>query len=189
MKIIGLTGGIGSGKSSIAKVLIELGYAVYNSDLAAKKAYDSPAIVDQVMAKFGTEVFDSKQQIQFKSLAQLVFSDPTKLAALNEIIHPFVKKDFEAWVAQQKGKLVFKEAAILFESRANLFCDAVISVTADEKIRAARIQKRDAATLQEIKTRMNRQLTDNERNKLADYVINNESELVIPQLLKVLELL
>lgn len=172
-KIIGLTGGIGSGKSTVAALLKEKGIPVYIADDAAKQILNRPEVVSEVIAVFGAEVATG-ETVDRKKLAGVVFDHPDKLAQLNAIIHPAVRLDFENWVARHHDKqFVVKEAAILFESGTNSDCDAVITVVAPENIRIERVMKRDGVGREEVIKRMLRQWTDAQKVALSDYVIEN----------------
>lgn len=175
-KIIGLTGGIGSGKTTLAQYLIAKGYPVYISDLEAKKVMDFPEIVAQIAICFGPEIYNEERKLNREQLAAVVFNNPEKLKQLNTIVHPAVKKHFEQWlISHQREPIVFKEAAILFESGSYKDCDAVITVTAPLELRIARILKRDQTTREKILQRINNQLSDEERAARSQYVIQNEN--------------
>ncbi|WP_353086644.1 dephospho-CoA kinase [Flavobacterium sp.] len=175
-KIIGLTGGIGSGKTTLAQYLIAKGYPVYISDLEAKKVMDFPEIVAQIATCFGPEIYNEERKLNREKLAAVVFNNPEKLKQLNTIVHPAVKKHFEQWlITHQREPIVFKEAAILFESGSYKDCDAVITVTAPLELRIARVLKRDQTTREKILQRINNQLSDQERVARSQYVIQNEN--------------
>lgn len=174
-KIIGLTGGIGSGKSTIAKYFESQGIPVYIADNASRTVTESEQIRNQIKSQFGTGVFEGKV-LNRRKLAQLVFSDPEKLKQLNAIIHPAVKSDFVKWlVAHSNEPIVIKEAAILFESGSYKDCDAIITVIAPEELRIARVMNRDAVGREDVLQRMSSQWTDDQRVAKSDYVINNEN--------------
>jgi dephospho-CoA kinase len=172
-KIIGLTGGIGSGKTTVAKLFEEMGVPVYIADLEAKKIMDSSDIITQIRKQFGEEVF-KENNINRQKLAQVVFQNPEKLQDLNSIIHPLVKKHFEQWVKQKKDfPFIIKEAAILFESGSYKDCYKIITVTAPLSSRIERIINRDKIDLQLVKDRINNQWTDKMRISKSDFVIEN----------------
>ncbi len=174
-KIIGLTGGIGSGKSTIANHFKSHGIPVYIADDASRNVTESPEIRNQIKNQFGTDVFEGTV-LNRQKLAQLVFSNPEKLEQLNAIIHPAVKADFEVWLAQHADALIaIKEAAVLFESGSYKNCDAIITVTAPEEVRIARVMKRDGVTREEVLRRIANQWTDAQRIAKSDYVIDNEN--------------
>lgn len=173
-KIIGLTGGIGSGKTTIANHLKSLGIPVYNSDDQAKKILYLPETIDSLKSAFGNVVF-TNELFDKDKLAKLVFNNPEQLKVLNQIIHPAVKVDFENWLkANKNSPLIIKEAAILFESGSYKDCDVIISISAPQEIRFQRVIERDLLTYEEVMSRINNQWTDEMRNKNSDYVIDNQ---------------
>ena len=173
-KIIGLTGGIGSGKTTIANHLKSLGIPVYNSDDQAKKILYLPETIDSLKSAFGNVVF-TNELFDKDKLAKLVFNNPEQLKLLNQIIHPAVKVDFENWLkANKNSPLIIKEAAILFESGSYKDCDVIISISAPQEIRIKRVIERDHLTYEEVMSRINNQWTDEMRNKNSDYVIDNQ---------------
>lgn len=178
-KIIGLTGGIGSGKSTIASYLISIGIPVYISDLEARKVMELPEISALIASEFGNENFENGM-INRDRLASVVFETPEKLKQLNAIVHPAVKKHFDQWVIAHKNEsIIVKETAILFESGAYKDCDYIISVSAPLETRIQRVMNRDKTTREKILQRINNQMSDEERNAKSDYVIlNNNFELV-----------
>lgn len=186
--IVGLTGGIGSGKSTIAEVFKTLHVPVFNSDLEAKKLYQHPEIQTQIIALFG-DVFSPNGQLNKQQLATIVFNDNDKLQQLNNIIHPAVSKTFDAWLTQhQKSSFLIKEAAILIESGAYLQVDKIIVVTAPKTERVQRVMQRDNVSEQEVLQRMQHQLSEEELLKHADFrVVNDGKSLIIPQILDLVE--
>lgn len=175
-KIIGLTGGIGSGKTSVMKHIETLGYKVYYADDAGKKVMQQKEIIEKIVSLLGADVLNEDQTLNRKTIAEIVFSNPVKLKALNEIVHPAVAKDFERFTSDlQENELVIKESAILFESKANENCDLVITITAPEELRIQRVMARDNSTFEEVKKRINNQMPDAIKVEKSDYVINNLS--------------
>ena len=174
-KIIGLTGGIGSGKTTIAKHFASLGVPVYIADDEAKKLMDNPEIIEKLQTVFGNEIIEN-EKIDRKALAQIVFQNPKKLKKLNSIIHPAVKKHFTDWLSAHKNHpIIIKEAAILFESGSYKDCGAIITVTSPLEERINRVMKRDNATRETILHRINNQWTDEQRISKSDYIITNIS--------------
>ncbi|TLF44950.1 dephospho-CoA kinase [Maribacter aurantiacus] len=173
MKIIGLTGGIGSGKTTVAKMFEELGVPIYNSDLEAKKLmHTSKTIRKKLVDLFGETAYqDGKLNRSY--IAKSVFNDPKLLKRLNKIVHPVVRKHFVKWSETQNAPYVIQETALLFENDAQGLYDKVILVTAPMEVRIKRLLERDNATREEILARMNNQLEDSKKLPLADYVIEN----------------
>lgn len=186
---IGLTGGIGSGKSTVAKLLQVLGYPVYSSDERARVLMNSSSVINQqIMTQLGEYLINNQGIPDRKKLAELVFSNPQKLETLNAIVHPEVRKDFETWCANQNTKVVFKEAAIIFEHGLEKELDEVWVVFADEELRISRVMNRNALSREEVLKRINNQWPAEKLNELASQVIyNNEEVALIPQVLKACE--
>lgn len=173
MKIIGLTGGIGSGKSKILSVFSTYGIPCYESDRRAKWLMQRDAeLKSQIKSFFGDQIYENDQFNQRK-LAKLVFANKGKLEALNSLVHPRVKMDFKSFVSQQDTPYIIKEAAILFETGGEKDCDATILVTAPEKLRLQRVLNREKISSMDIKARINNQWSDSRKIPLADYIINN----------------
>ncbi|PBI94486.1 Dephospho-CoA kinase [Flavobacterium sp. ACN2] len=174
-KVIGLTGGIGSGKTTIANYFQELGVPVYIADDGAKRVMQSKNILAEVKSAFGGNIFDNDILNRAK-LAQIVFNDKEQLAKLNAIVHPAVKLDFDDWVKEHKNNdYVMYEAAILFESGRYKDCDVIITVTAPEEVRIDRVIKRDKTTREEVLSRMKMQWNDEKRISKSNFVINNNN--------------
>ena len=174
-KIIGLTGGIGSGKTTIANYLKSIGIPVYIADDEAKKVMQLPEIVTQIKLEFGENVFVN-DLINTSKLAKLVFNNPEKLKQLNKIVHPAVKKHFDNWVLQHKDfPFVIKEAAILFESGSYQYCDKIITVIAPIETRIKRVINRDKTSRENVLDRINSQWTDEQKTSKSDFVIANIS--------------
>jgi len=189
-KIIGLTGGIGSGKTVIANYIKSLGIPVYIADDEARKLMENPEIVEAIMHEFGTEVIHNGA-LNRDILAKLVFNNPVKLQSLNNIVHPRVKKHFDSWVYNHKQyPLLVKEAAILFESGSYKECTYVITVTAPLEIRIQRVIQRDKTDKESVLKRMQNQWTDQQKIAKSDYVIHNVSiEEAKKQVDKILQIL
>ena len=174
MKIIGLTGGIGSGKTTVAGFFRDFGIPVYIADEAGKRLMvTSEKIRKQIIDLFGEDAYKGDQP-ERKYIASKVFNDKDKLASLNDIIHPAVAADFQEWVRKQSSEYVIYEAAILFETGGYKKCDFSILVKAPQDLRIERLQKRDDSSREEIQQRMNNQWSDEKKSQLADFIINNE---------------
>jgi len=172
-KIIGLTGGIGSGKTTVARYMASQGIPVYIADEEAKRVMNTPEVLSLVAKTFGVSVLENGI-INRQKLAQLVFNAPEKLEQLNNIIHPKVKQDFENWVQKHHNHpFVIKEAAILFESGSYQFCDKIITVTAPENVRIQRVMQRDGITEDQVLARIQNQWKEEKKIALSDYVIQN----------------
>ena len=173
MKIVGLTGGIGSGKSAVLSVFSSLGVPCYQSDSRAKKLMQQdPELINQIKALFGDDLYEGEKLNRGK-LAEVVFADKSKLESLNAIVHPRVKEDFQLFLSQQNADYAIKEAAILFETGGAEDCDVSILVTAPEDLRIERVMKREKSKVEHIKSRMRHQWSDEKKIPMADYVINN----------------
>lgn len=172
-QIIGLTGGIGSGKTTVANYLIEKSIPVYIADDEARKITDSKKVTSKIKEIFGNEVVD-QGKVNRAALAKIVFSDKEKLSQLNAIIHPEVKKHFEKWLKSKLDyKFVVKESAILFESGSYKDCDAIILVTAPLETRINRTIKRDNTSRESVLQRIKNQISEEEKTMKSDYVIQN----------------
>ncbi len=188
-KIIGLTGGIGSGKTTVARYFEKMGIPVYNSDTRAKELTNTSIdIRTKICALLGEQSYVNNQMNR-SYIASQTFSNPTKLAALNAIIHPAVYADFEQWKNEQATDLVLKEAAILIETGGHLLCDIVVVVLVDQEIRVQRTIERDQLTRRQILERMNNQTTDDKRKEVANYIIDNNHDLnyLEQQVIKVID--
>ena len=174
-KIIGLTGGIGSGKSTIAKYFKSKGIPVYIADTEAKKIMDTDLIIGKIVDAFGMDVLEDGK-ISRAKLSSLVFNHQEKLAKLNSIIHPAVKSHFENWLKKHcESVFVIKEAAILFESGSYKDCDKIILVTAPQDIRIKRVMNRDGISKEDVEARIRNQWTDEQKIPLCDFIIQNIS--------------
>ena len=186
MKRIGLTGNIGSGKTTVASCFEILGIAVFNADKQAKLLMDKDVDLKQsLITEFGKEVFFNNE-LNRKYLSNLAFNDDLVLKRLNALVHPVVQDAFEKWSIQQSGVYVIKEAAILFESNTYQSLDAIICISCPEEIRLKRILKRDNLSEKQVRQRMSHQLAEEKKISLSDYVITNDNScLVTPQILSV----
>lgn len=177
-KIIGLTGGIGSGKTTVAQYIEDCGFPVYYSDDRAKTIVnDNEDVKNKIKELLGTDSYDENGIYNRKYVAGKVFNEEELLLQLNGIIHPAVRLDFEEWVRKQTKYLVFKETALLFELKLNLQCYKSLLVTAEDNIRLKRVMDRDSKTYREVETVMNNQMPEKDKIKLADYVIYNNTNL------------
>ncbi len=182
---VGLTGGIGSGKSVVAKVFETLGIPVYYADDAAKKLMNTNADLKAAIIKNFGEGSYTNGELNREFIASIVFNDKEKLDLLNSITHPATIRDAEEWIKRQASPYIIKEAALLFESGANKNLDYVIGVYAPLQLRIKRVIARDALTKEEIMKRISRQMDEEKKMKRCDFVItNDEQELVIPQVLE-----
>lgn len=188
MKKIGLTGGIGSGKSTIAEIFKILNVPVYNSDERAKALMnENPQLIEEIMQIFGNEIYQNGE-LNRAELGAIVFKNPELLKQLNAAVHPAVGRDFNAWCAKQNTHYVIKEAAIIFETGIEKSLDGVIAVTATEALRLKRVMQRPGMTESLVKERMNNQLPSEVLENRANWIIkNDESELVIQQVLRIHE--
>jgi dephospho-CoA kinase len=190
-KIIGLTGGIGSGKSTIANYIASKGIPVYIADEEAKKLMELPEVITSVKAIFEENVLNEFGKLDRKKIADLVFNSPTQLTQLNNIVHPLVKNHFIEWLKiHSNAPYVIKEVAILFETGGNTACDKVIVVTAPEEIRIERAMKRDNVSKETIVSRMNNQLPESEKITKSDFIIHNtdlnKTFIQVDEILKIL---
>ena len=187
MYIVGLTGGIGSGKTIVSKVFENLGIAVYNSDMEAKLLMNNDSdIINKLKMIFGFEIYDENNRLNKKKLADLIFNDKNKLKTVNSIVHPAVKKHFTNWVQIQKSPYIIKETAILFESGIFKDVDKIITVTAPLELRINRLVIRDNSVKKNILERINNQLNDDYKIKNSDAVIYNDNkQLIVPQILRI----
>jgi dephospho-CoA kinase len=189
-KVIGLTGGIGSGKTTIANYFAEMGVPVYIADDGSRRAMQSESVINQVKKTFGEALFENNVLNRAK-LAEIVFNDADQLAKLNSIVHPAVKEDFELWLSEyKKYKYVVYEAAILFESGRYKDCDVIITVTAPEEVRIQRVLIRDNTTREQVLSRMKMQWDDEKRISRSNFVINNSNlKIAREEVVKILKIL
>jgi len=184
-KMIGLTGGIGAGKSVVAKIFTTLGIPVFNADEVAKQMMQtSPAIKAQLIEQFGTGIYNASG-LDKEKLAAIVFADPFQLQLLNAIVHPVTIQAAKEWAAKQTAPYVIKEAALIFESGAADGLFKVIGVTAPLSLRTHRVMQRDGITKDQVDARMRNQISDTIKMRLCDYVVqNNNQQMLIPQVLE-----
>ena len=187
MKRIGLTGGIGSGKSFVANILEHMGFPVYYSDTQSKELTKSnPSIKRGLISLFGEEVY-SDNELNTQLVATKIFQNEKMRQKVNELIHPIVRKDFDNWAMNQKSALVFNEAAILFETGAYRNFDATILVCAPMELKIQRVMKRENCSKEDVLARMSKQWSDEEKMKLADYTILNDNQF--PLLIRLEEII
>lgn len=171
--LIGLTGGIGSGKSTVAQYIQSKGYPVYFADIEAKKVMLRDEVIEKIVTLFGKEILENGKINKIK-LANIVFGNSSSLNALNKIIHPAVAKDFESWRENHStSSLIFKEAAILFESESYKDCDKIITITAPKDIRIHRVVERDQINEEDVEKRMIHQWDEDKKISLSDYTVVN----------------
>ena len=185
---VGLTGGIGSGKSTVAQVFTTLGIPVYYADTAARELMNrDPELKEALVRQFGEQVY-REGALDRKYLASIVFNDPYQLEILNALIHPATIRDAEEWMKRQQAPYAIKEAALLFESGAAENLDYVIGVTAPLPLRIQRVMRRDNVTREEVLQRVKRQMDDAIKMKLCDFVLeNNEQDPLLAQVLELHE--
>ena len=187
--LAGITGGIGSGKTTVCRIFEIMGVPVYNADNASKQLLEyDPSIVDSVKKLLGKDTFAKDGKPDRPVIAAKVFNDPEKLKQLNAILHPAVRKDFQQWIHQHEHHpLLIKEAAILFESGSNADLDYTITVSAPKEIRIKRVMNRDHKTAEEVQLIMNKQLPQETLEEMSNFVIiNDEQTLLIPQILELI---
>ena len=190
-KIIGLTGGIGSGKSTVASYIASKGIPVYIADEEAKKIMEREDVKQKIQNLFTESILNSDNTLDRKKIAEFVFNNPEKLKELNAIVHPEVQLHFKNWLKEHKNyPFIIKEVAILFETGGNKQCDKVILITAPEELRIERAMKRDNLTKKDILARINNQLPDSKKKELSDFVVENtdlnNTSLKIDEILKIL---
>ncbi len=175
--IVGITGGIGSGKTTAAKVFEKLGVPIYIADDKARMlTAENEQILSYIRETYGDEMFDDNGALNRKALGEAVFGNKERLDALNKVIHPLVAQDFKSWVAEQSFPYVLKEAAVLFESGTYTDCNYVILVVAPRESRIERVMKRSGLSREDIENRMQHQWSDEDKMALSDFVIYNGDE-------------
>lgn len=190
MKIIGLTGGIGSGKSTVLELFKSLGVTTFIADLEAKKMMNSNSeLIQQITALFGNDAY-LNGVLNKEFIASIVFKEKDKLKALNNLVHPKVREHFESFVKNSNSSIILYEAAILFESGSNEICDYIITVTANYHDKIERVVKRDNVSKEQVEDRMQHQLNDDFKIRNAHFVIkNNELSSTEIQVNTIFELL
>ena len=179
---IGLSGGIGSGKSTVAGILAKMGYPVFYSDQEAKRLYDeNPVLQKQLVDLFGPAIYRDGQ-LNKAFFAQQLFSNAELKAQVTALVHPLVRKAFEVWAQQQVSDLVFNEAAILFETGAYKDFDATVLVTAPIETRIERVQKRDLISREAVLQRIANQWPDSKKMNLTPYIITNDGQPLLQQI-------
>jgi len=184
MKRIGITGGIGSGKTTVSRIFETLGIPVYYADSEAKQLMQKDGhMITQIKEIFGDEIYNKKDELNKEKLSEIVFNDKEKLEQLNKLVHPAVKDDFDKWADRQKDiPYCILEAALIFEVGRDKDLDKVIAITAPEALRIKRIIERDNTSETAVKARIKNQLPEEEKVNKADYVINNDGDkMILPQ--------
>ena len=184
---VGLTGGIGSGKTYISKIFEKLGVPVFSADNVAKKIVNTDyQIKKELIKNFGSDIYLENGSIHRKKLANIIFQNDIALQKINSIIHPVVRSEFDKWAKQQTSNYVIQEAAILFENNQNYLFDKMITVTAPMQTKIARVMVRDKISANMVKQRMKKQLEDEIKIAKSDYIIiNNGIEMIIPQIVRI----
>ena len=182
---IGLTGGIGSGKTTVAKIFKQLGIPVYLSDDRAKALMlENESLRKSLIGLFGEQAYVDGV-LNRAYLASIVFSNDEALTKLNELVHPILQKDFELWSSHQQSPYIIKEAAILLESGANKGLDKIVLVEAPKELKISRVVQRDHVEYEDVLARMNKQWTDSQKREHSDYVVSNdEKSSLLEQVLK-----
>jgi dephospho-CoA kinase len=185
---IGLTGGIGSGKTTVANIFEVLGIPVYYADEEAKKLMnENKALRREIIRLFGDAAY-KEGELDRSFLGELVFSDPEKLSQLNKIVHPATLEDAAQWMVRQQAPYAIKEAALIFEANLQSYFDYVIGVTAPESLRISRVIQRDHTSMEKVLKRIRQQMNEEEKIALCDFVIkNDEKEGLLPQVFRVHE--
>lgn len=186
---IGITGGIGSGKTTVCRVFETLGIPVFNADTIAKSIMVTDTfLIASIKKEFGEEAYLPNNELNRSYLANKVFNNQEELKKLNSLVHPVTIKAFIDWSLQQKSAYVIKEAAILFESGSYRDCDFVIVVASPEDIRIKRVRNREGVSEENVRSRMSKQMPEKEKVELADFIIvNDDKAAIIPQVLKLNE--
>ncbi len=181
---IGLTGGIGSGKSVVATVFSVMGYPCYDSDSAMKRLYTSDGqLMCSMKQSFGADIYTCDGRLDSKRLADILFNDPTAQERISRIAYPCLENDYREWLSGQKSDITLFESAILFQAGLSLSFDRTIAVVAPEELRIGRVQQRSGLPAGEIRARMARQMSDSELSACAtDTIINDGLHPILPQI-------
>ena len=184
---VALTGNIGSGKSTVARIFSTLGIPVFNADMVAKDLYTDGDVVKELVELFGSNILSTKQTINTKKLAAIIFSDKKALKSINRLIHPKVLKKYNIWLdTHSSNEYIIHESAILFENSLQDRFDYIITVTANQDLRIERVMDRDGIARDKVLVRIKNQMSDKEKCDLSDFVIsNNTNDMLIPQVMKV----
>jgi len=184
---VGLTGGIGSGKSTVAEFFRLLGVPVYTSDSEARKLMQTDSLIRKnLIQAFGESVYLETGDLNREVLAKIIFNDADALKKVNAIVHPQVRQHYQKWLLKQtEAKYVIQESAILFDTGLYKSFDKIITVTADKAIRIDRVLKRDSCTKESVLERMSKQISEKEKITKSDFVIYNNDELIIPQIIRI----
>ena len=187
---IGLTGSIGSGKTTVAQIFEKLGVPIFYADTEAKKCMHSDTVlIEQIKATFGNDIYVDRN-LQKDRLASIIFNDDSALHTINQLVHPAVQRIFEKWCATQNTSYILKEAAILFESGSNKKLDQIICVSAADDLRMQRVMQRDGVTESQVLERMSKQWEQSRKIELAHFhIVNDEKQLLISQVLQIHSLL
>ncbi|RZK17412.1 MAG: dephospho-CoA kinase [Pedobacter sp.] len=184
---VGITGGIGSGKTTVCQVFEVLGIPVFYADTEAKNMMiQDDLLIEGIKSTFGKESYFQDGTLNNKHIASIVFNNKSELEKLNALVHPAVFRAFDAWeeTIDKKVPYTLKEAALLFESGSYKMCDTTILVTAPLEVKLARVMQRDGVTAEQVKARMDKQLSDEEKAKFANhFIVNDESKAIITQVL------
>ncbi|MDX5319857.1 MAG: dephospho-CoA kinase, partial [Bacteroidota bacterium] len=174
---IGITGGIGSGKSTVCEIFKQLNIPVYSADDRAKRLMvENQELVHAIKNLFGEEAYDANGALNRSYIAERAFSDASLLEKLNQLVHPAVAKDFLNWAQEQSAPYVIKEAALMFESGSFRDLDYVVTVSAPKALRIRRTMQRDGSSKAQVEARMNKQWTEAMRKASADFIIRNDEE-------------
>jgi dephospho-CoA kinase len=184
---VGLTGNIGSGKSTVVKIFSILGIPVFHADYEAKLLYRDEEVKKAVKKHFGDQILNAQNEVDFKLLAQVVFNDPESLRQINTIIHPLVFNRYNEWLKlHQAYSYTIHEAAVIFENQLEHHYDLIINVTAPSEVRMKRVMQRDNVTSEQFYARAGKQLPDNEKNNRSDRIIYNDGQqFLIPQIMNI----